>query len=92
MSVPSPKASFPSRPASVWVCRLQGGMEWVERELDGPGGSGLAAEALPRRSCREVGSVRRDSWLLEERLQGSRPVTDVRSEDWRLLLWRYEDD
>lgn len=87
MSVPSTKASFPSRLASVWACRLQGGMEWAERELEGPGGSGMAAEALvPSRSWREVGSVRRESWLLEERLQGSRPVTDVRSEDWRLLL------
>lgn len=56
-------------------------MLWLEREAEGPAGS----EVEPSRSCRDVGSVRRDSWLVEERRQGSRPVVEVRSEEWRLL-------
>ncbi|KAG9336756.1 hypothetical protein JZ751_003104 [Albula glossodonta] len=67
--------SLPSRPTSVW--RLQGGMLWLESEAEGPAGS----ELEPSRSCREVGSVRSDSWLVEERRQGSRPVAEVRSEE-----------
>lgn len=62
--------------------RLHGGMLWLEREEEGPAGS----EVEPSRSCREVGSVRRDSWLVEERRHGSRPVEEVRREEWRLLL------
>lgn len=57
-------------------------MLWLEREEEGPAGS----EVEPSRSCREVGSVRRDSWLVEERRHGSRPVEEVRREEWRLLL------
>lgn len=64
------------------MCRLHGGMLWLEREEEGPAGS----EVEPSRSCREVGRVRRDSWLVEERRQGSRPVVEVRREEWRLLL------
>lgn len=62
--------------------RLHGGMLWLEREEEGPAGS----EVEPSRSCREVGSVRSDSWLVEERRHGSRPVEEVRREEWRLLL------
>lgn len=57
-------------------------MLWLEREDEGPAGS----DKEPSRSCRDVGSVRRDSWLVEERRQGSRPVADVRRDEWRLLL------
>lgn len=74
------RPSLPRRPTSVW--RLHGGMLWLEREDEGPAGS----EVEPSRSCREVGSVRRDSWLVEERRHGSRPVVEVRREEWRLLL------
>lgn len=69
------RLSLPSSPTSVW--RLQGGMLWLDREAEGPAGS----EVEPSRSCREVGSVRRDSWLVEERLQGSKPVVEVRREE-----------
>lgn len=74
------RPSLPRRPTNV--CRLHGGMLWLEREEEGPAGS----EVEPSRSCREVGRVRRDSWLVEERRQGSRPVVEVRREEWRLLL------
>lgn len=52
-------------------------MLWLDREAEGPAGSELG----PSRSCREVGIVRRDSWLVEERRQGSRPVVEVRREE-----------
>lgn len=57
-------------------------MLWLEREDEGPAGS----EVDPSRRCREVGSVRSDSWLVEERRQGSSAVVEVRREEWRLLL------
>lgn len=69
------RLSLPRRPTKVW--RLQGGMLWLDREAEGPAGSELG----PSRSCREVGIVRRDSWLVEERRQGSRPVVEVRREE-----------
>ena len=59
-------------------------MLWLEREEEGPGGS--EAEEEPRRSCREVGRVLRDSWEVEERRHGSSPVLEVRRDEWRLLL------
>lgn len=83
----APRPSLPSSPTRV--CLLQAGMLWLDREPEGPpGGTGsevAAGPPLPRRSCSEVGRVRSDSWLLEERRHGSRPVADVRSDEWRLL-------
>ena len=86
----SAAASSPTR-----VCLLQGGMLWLEKEVEGgTPAAGPAAPAAsdsePSRRCSDVGSVCRDSWLEEERGQeGSRPVAvdEVRSEEeWRLPL------
>lgn len=76
--------SVPKNPTKV--CRLHAGILWLElleegRPITTDWLVGSAWFAIDKRDWMDVGRLRREIWLVEDRLQGTNPVLDVRRDE-----------